>query len=103
MKFGITFLAIGVGWTLPMFGFEFFGVPYTDRTGILHIVLSGMYGFTIYYWGRRLLPQKLKLLVIKVFNWSDNSQLGITTLLFVSCFFLGLLSTATLVAINRWY
>ena len=102
MKDGISILVVGLGWGLPPLGLQLSGIPVDDRIIELHIVLSGMLGVTIYQWGKRVLPQNLKLRLVDVYKWSDKSLLGTTLFLFTLSLLLSLLSVGIIALTNSW-
>jgi hypothetical protein len=101
IEFIIPLLVLALGVVLPRVFLEVsgFGAP-VDVDGIYSSVLV-MIGLSVYYWGKKFAPPKLKHRIASVFIWSDKSVAKLSIFLFFASFVLGLLSAFAIVVVNN--
>ena len=102
IKYGIPILVAGLGAGLPLAVLKVFGSRVTYDVDGIYSSLLIMFGFSIYYWGKKFAPLKLKSMVTYACFWSAKSLAYMTIFVFFIFLVLGILSTFAIVATSNW-
>lgn len=101
IKYTIPVLAIALGGGLPKLLPEVLGFSVSYDVDAVYFPLLMMFGFSLYYWGKKFSPIKLKRLVKSFFIWSDKSLGRVSLFLFFVFLIPGLLSAFAIVVTNH--
>ena len=101
IKYSIPILVVGLGSGLPIILLEVLGFGVSLDVDGVYASLLIMFGFSLYYWGKKFAPLKLRHMVVSAYIWSNKSLGRISIFLFFTSFILGLLSAFAIAIANN--